>query len=278
MIKPYAAWVLHGSRKRLMASRRVALALPFYASVDFADAAMNTLLRQDYDNYKIFAVSDGARPELLKIIQAWEQVYPEKIQIFEQENMGTGGALNTAFDAINREGGYDYGTMVSADNLYKPRFVSTLVDALDRESDDIVMVYGDFIYVNQHDAMIHGPMVHEDLGREHLVDEYKVGPAFMFRMWAKNKAGPYWRRICEDYANAVLIGQFGQFKAVNEMLMEYRLSLGQLTGSDPVEERRALAYCQRLARKLYFCEDSRPEDVYPPGVDPFMHRFDHEGY
>jgi len=257
-------------------SSRVALALPFYASIRYIDAAMQTLVNQDYDNYKIFAVSDGASDELLQKMIHWHEKYPHLIELFIQDNMGTGGALNRAFDEVNQEGGFDYGTMVSGDNLYEVDFISTLVEALDKEEDDIVMVYGDFIYIDQDDKMVHQPVVHENLGREHLIHEYKAGPAFLFRMWAKNCAGPYWRRICEDYTNAVLLGKFGEFKAVNKMLMKYRLCAGQLTGSDVPEEKRALWYCQRLARKLYFGEDSKPEEVYPPGVDPFIHRNDRE--
>lgn len=257
-------------------SSRVALALPFYASIQYVDTAMQTLVAQDYNNYKIFAVSDGASEDLFQKMISWYKRYPDLIKIFVQENMGTGAALNRAFDEINKEGGFDYGTMVSADNLYEPNFISALVLALDQESDKTVMTYGDFIYIDANDKQIGNEVIHENLSREHLVDEYKVGPAFLFRMREKNKAGLYWRRICEDYTNAVMIGQFGGFKAVNKMLVKYRLSSGQLTGSNPPEEMKAAEYCRRLARKLYFGEDSKPEDVYPSGVDPFIHRYDED--
>jgi glycosyltransferase involved in cell wall biosynthesis len=253
---------------------RVAIALPFYSSIKYIHRTMQTLIRQYHDNYKIFAVSDGSKGNLLQIMRWWEGQHPDKVRVLEQENMGPGGALNTAFDAANEEGGFDYGTMVSADNLYKPNFLSTLVKVLE-EDDGTVMAYGDFVYIDAND----NPgqvVVHRHISKHHLVDGYDCGAAFLFRMSAKNKAGFYWRRICEDYDMAVRIGQFGEFKVVNEVLMGYRVSPKQLTGSSPIEEQRAAEHSRRLARKLFMDEDTRPEDVYPPGVDPYIHRRDED--
>lgn len=254
---------------------RVAVVMPFYSSINYIKSTMHTLLNQDHDNYRIFAVSDGSKEGMLDIMKEFEGRFPEKVRVLSQLNQGPGGALNTGFEAVNEEGGYDYGTMVSSSNLYQKNFLSALATALDHEPDDIVMTYGDFIYINENNVQMN-TLIHKPVSKMDLVNGYDLGPAFMFRMWAKNKAGNYWRRICEDYNMAVRICEHGEVKLVPLVLMGYRVQPGQLTGSNPPEEQKAAEHSRRLAKKLYLGEDTKPEEVYPDGVDPYVHRRDED--
>jgi len=256
---------------------RVAVVLPFYRSERWIHMMMRSLISQEYDNFHIFAVSDGAEGNLLPIMKEWESRHPEKITVLCQENKGTGGALNTGFDAAFEKGGFDYGTMVSGDNIYYPNFLSCLVKALDHSPKKVAMVYADFQYIDVNNRVIE-TVIHDFKPTSDLVNGYDQGPAFMFRMDAKRAAGDYWRRICEDYDMAVRLARYGDFELVRLVLMGFRYNPGkQLTGSNKEEEERAAEHSRRLARLTLSGEqDITLDDIYPDDVDPYIHRYDHE--
>lgn len=255
---------------------RVAIVLPFFRDERWINLTIRSLVEQDYDNYHIFAVSDGSEGNLLPMMKEWESRYPEKITVLCQDNKGTGGALNTGFDAAFEKNGFDYGTMVSADNIYYPNFLSCLTMALDNCPKSVAMVYADFQYINNTNRVIE-TIIHDFKPTNDLVNGYDQGPAFMFRMEAKRAAGDYWRRICEDYDMAVRLAAHGDFELVRLVLMAFRYNPGtQLTGSNKEEEERAAEHSRRLARKTLLGEDIDLNDIYPEGVDPYIHRYDHE--
>lgn len=255
---------------------RVAVVMPCYNMERWVGSALTSLLHQDYDNYKIFVIDDGSTDKSQSIVRDLEARYPGRVQVFAQINGGCGRALNTGFDAANAEGGYDYGTMVSADNLYYPNFISSLAMALDLEPKSVAMVYGDFNYINERNQIIN-TLIHQEKDKTDLINGYDQGAAFMFRMEAKNKAGNYWRRICEDYPMAVRIAQHGEFRLVSLVLMAFRASNSQLTGSNVKEEELAAEYSRRLARKLLLGDETISlSSVYPEGVDPWLDRYDED--
>jgi glycosyltransferase involved in cell wall biosynthesis len=233
-------------------------------------------MRQTYTNFTLFAVNDGSEDHTEQILRDYMARYPDTIRVLSQKNKGCGEALNKGFAAANAEyGSYDYGTMVSADNIYYPNFLSSLAIALDYEPSNIVMVYGDFNYINEANQ-ITNTLIHAPKDATDLVNGYDQGIAFMFRMEAKNKAGPYWRRICEDYPMAVRLAQFGDFRLVSLVLAAFRVSQAQLTGSNVFEEERAAEYSRRMAQKLLLQQEVCLDDVYPEGVDPWQHRYDED--
>jgi hypothetical protein len=119
-------------------------------------------------------------------------------------------------------------------------------------------------------------IIHDFKPADDLVNGYDQGAAFMFRMDAKKKAGDYWLRICEDYDMAVRLAEHGDFELVRLVLMAFRYAPAtQLTGSDNEEETRAAEHSRRLARNLLLDEDVKM-DVYPEGVDPYVHRYDRD--
>jgi len=252
---------------------RVAVVMPAYNAERWVRGTLNSLMNQNYENFVVFAVNDGSEDQTESILREYAALYPEKMRVLSQGNKGCGEALNTGFDAVNEEGGFDYGTMVSADNLYFPNFLYTLATALDYESSSIVMVYADFNYINERNEITHS-MIHTPKDRNDLVNGYDQGMAFMFRMHAKNSAGRYWKRICEDYPMAVKIAEHGDFRLVPLVLAAFRVSQAQLTGSNKMEEDRAAEYSRRLARRVLRKEEVDLSEVYPKGVDPWKHRYD----
>jgi len=255
---------------------KVAVVLPCYNAERWLKMTLVSLFNQYYDNYKIFAVNDGSTDNSEAILREFESLNPDKMVVINQPNLGCGDALNAGFDAANEEGGYDYGTMVSADNLYYPNFISSLAQALDLEPETTAMVYADFNYIDENNHVL-DTVIHKPLNTGNLIYGYDQGMAFMFRMSAKNQAGQYWRRICEDYDMAVRISQYGSFELVSLVLAAFRVSQQQLTGSNNEEEKRAAEHSRRLARILVDQrKDVSLEGVYPDGVDPYKHRFDND--
>jgi glycosyltransferase involved in cell wall biosynthesis len=255
---------------------KVAVVMPCYNAERWIVMTMNSLINQNCDNYVIFAVNDGSEDRTEEILREFAARFPAKVRILSQKNKGCGEALNRGFDAANEEDGFDYGTMVSADNLYYPHFILSLSTALDHEPESVAMVYGDFNYIDEQNRL-RDTLIHQPKDKTDLINGYDQGMAFMFRMGAKNKAGRYWKRICEDYPMAVKIAQYGDFVLVPLVLAAFRISDSQLTGSNKEEEERAAEYSRRLARRLLLGDETISlDDVYPSGVDPWKHRTDQD--
>jgi len=260
-------------------SGRVALVLPCYNAERWLKLTLESLLiHQDYDNYKVFAVNDGSEDQTQEVLNAFAARFPDKLKVVAQFNKGCGDALNRGFEEVEKEteNPFDYATMVSADNIYYKNFVSALATALDNSSENVVMVYGDFQYINEANQICGEAIIHDFKDKTDLVNGYDQGAAFMYRLSAKRKAGKYWKRICEDYAMAVKLAEQGDFELVPLVLMAFRVSDTQLTGSDDTEEKRAAEYSRRLARKTLIGEDVVLDNVYPEGIDPWEHRYDYD--
>jgi glycosyltransferase involved in cell wall biosynthesis len=250
--------------------------MPCYNSEKWLKMALDSLIvHQNCDNYKIFAVNDGSEDHTQEILNAFAAKFPDKLKVLAQFNRGTGAALNRGFEEVEKDGGFDYGTMVTPKNIYYRNFVSALTTALDHSSQDVVMVYADFQYINEANQLCGKAVIHDFKDKTDLVNGYDQGAAFMYRLAAKRRAGPYWRRLCEDYAMAIKLAEYGEFELVPLVLMAFRVDQNQEQFEDG-EEKRASEYCRRFARQKLQGTDEDLNSMYPDGINPWKHRYDYE--
>lgn len=212
----------------------------------FVGQTLDSLVRQEFQDIEIIVVDDGSTDNSKKVVDAFS--FYRNLRYFKKENGGTGSALNFGHDkAVG-----NYLTWCSADNIYFPNFIMSLLNKLkDGERNGIGLVYGDFYFMGENGEKLQGiKHTRAQTGRD-LIEGYDVGMAFLYTRALWEATGYYWNRICEDFHWVVRAAQHAKFDIVNEFLAGFRVHGNQITGNRKQEEKAAADACKQLARQLY---------------------------
>jgi glycosyltransferase involved in cell wall biosynthesis len=117
----------------------VSVLIPTFNRPAYLSAALASVLRQTYINIEAIVVNDGGR-DVSDVVNSFED--RRVIFINRSQNRGKAFSLN---EAITRAGG-KYVAYLDDDDLYYPRHIETLVDALENQT-DCQVAYSDFYKV-----------------------------------------------------------------------------------------------------------------------------------
>jgi len=101
---------------------RVSIIIPVYNGENYVSLAIDSALRQTYDNIEVIVINDGSTDNTDKICKS----YKNKIKYIKKENGGVSTALNVGIR--NMSG--DYFSWLSHDDLYYPEKVETEIEYL----------------------------------------------------------------------------------------------------------------------------------------------------
>ncbi len=82
---------------------RFSVIVPVYNVEDYIQKCLESILRQEFDDYEIIVVDDETPDNSMAIVENMAQAYPGKIKIVHQTNKGLGGARNTGVQAAMGE-------------------------------------------------------------------------------------------------------------------------------------------------------------------------------
>jgi glycosyltransferase involved in cell wall biosynthesis len=164
----------------------VSIILPVYNHGEFLRDAIQSILKQDYENFELIIVNDGSTDSTNQILEEFST--NNQITIIRQENLGLPIALNSGFTIAKGV----FLTWTSADNLMAPAALSVLVNALKKEK-SVGLVYADYTVVD-----VNG----HEIGRDNTWRNYdrtgkdpsvvKLGnPRQIYRCIPINFIGPY---------------------------------------------------------------------------------------
>ncbi|MBR2704784.1 MAG: glycosyltransferase [Clostridia bacterium] len=101
---------------------KVSIIMPVYNGGKYVSMAIDSALRQTYDNIEIVVVNDGSKDNTDEVCRS----YGEKIKYIKKENGGVSTALNRGIQEMTG----DYFSWLSHDDLYYPEKVETEVNYL----------------------------------------------------------------------------------------------------------------------------------------------------
>lgn len=115
----------------------VSIIIPVFNGSDYLSEAIDSALKQTYDNCEVIVVNDGSddNGKTREVAQS----YGDKIRYFEKENGGVSTALNYGIERMRG----DYFSWLSHDDIYAPEKVECQMDVL-RSSNGEYAVYGDY--------------------------------------------------------------------------------------------------------------------------------------
>ena len=116
----------------------ISVIVPMYNEAENArDTATSIVstLNEHYGNWELLVVDDGSTDSTLAIAQELALKNPKIKVLHHARNFGPGRALRTGFEKAKG----DIVVTIDADLSYDPRYITTLVDTLERSDADLVL-------------------------------------------------------------------------------------------------------------------------------------------
>ena len=107
---------------------RVSVVIPLYNKEESVRAAVDSVLRQSYEDFELIVVDDGSTDSSVSVVAG---IGDRRIRLVAQANAGPGAARNRGLGEAHGE----YVAFLDADDEWEPRFLELAVDALDRHPD-----------------------------------------------------------------------------------------------------------------------------------------------
>ena len=194
----------------------VSVVIPAYNHAEYLDAAIQSVLKQDYRRVELIVIDDGSTDSSREVLKR----YAGKFHIESQVNVGQAQTLNKGWQMARGEIlGY-----LSADDFLLDGAISAAVDLL-RARPEVVLSYCDFNLVDEASRTIRKISSPEfDFYNMAVKFECAPGPGSFFRRAAYLSAGgwdPTLRQI-PDYEFWLRLARQGPFKRIPRVLAAWR--------------------------------------------------------
>ena len=110
----------------------VSLIVPMYCCAEYVEELLDSLTSQEYSNLEILCVIDGSPDDTLERVEQYSR-RDSRIRVLSQAHAGAGTARNYGLSFAKGE----YLMFPDADDQYTPRYVKTMVEALERTGADM---------------------------------------------------------------------------------------------------------------------------------------------
>ena len=102
--------------------------VPVYNVEAYLDDCLQSLQKQDFKDYEVICVNDGATDRSREILTAWEARLPQ-MRVIDRENGGLSAARNTGLEAATG----NYVLFVDSDDWVEPTMLGTLAATIGDE-------------------------------------------------------------------------------------------------------------------------------------------------
>mgnify|MGYP003682128023 CR=1 FL=1 len=133
---------------------KISVITPNYNYSQYIGQTIESVVNQNYDDLEHVIIDDGSTDDSVASIKKYQQKYPQKILLFEQENCGQSRALNKALDQLNG----DIIGWLNSDDTFCENIFLKIATIFEADSDlDIVMgnmnvvdLEGQLIFTRKH--------------------------------------------------------------------------------------------------------------------------------
>lgn len=207
---------------------KVTVILPVFNGYKYLDAAINSLLCQNFHDFELIIIDDGSTDESELIINKYND---SRIKFFQQENRGLAVTLNRAISLAKGK----YIARQDQDDVSFPLRLKKQVAFLD-ENPDVAMVgtSAEIWFENEVTKRFHVHPVEDVLLRFSLLfDNYFVHSSIMIRRSVINAVGGYTedksRQPPEDYELWSRVMRTNKVANLPEVLVVYREIQGSMS-------------------------------------------------
>ena len=120
----------------LAENKKVSIIIPVYNSEKFIGKCIDSIIiNQTYKNIEILAFNDGSTDTSLKILNEYQEKYPNIIKVLNQENQGVAKTRNTGIKKATGE----YIMFIDNDDYIDSNYIETFVKEAESGNYDIVL-------------------------------------------------------------------------------------------------------------------------------------------
>ena len=198
---------------------RVSIVIAVYNREKYLGIAVDSVLRQTYQDWELIISDDGSIDGSIDIAQQFA-LEDDRIRVLTAEHKGAVHALITGFDAAQGE----FIGQLDSDDALVPSAVELTVKALD-EDEECGMVYTNYIDINENGQKLRpGRRCSIPYSPERILIDFMT---FHFRLIRKsiyNKIGGFNTQFnnIEDYDLCLRLSEVTSIKKINEYLYLYR--------------------------------------------------------
>lgn len=198
---------------------RVSIVIPVYNREKYLGIAVESVLRQTYQDWELIISDDGSTDSSLEMAKLWA-VHDSRIKVLTAEHKGAVHALIAGFNAAKGE----YIGQLDSDDLLEPEAIELTVKALDEHSE-----WG-MVYTNYRDIDEQGQLLRVGWRCSIPYSQQSILTAFMtfhFRLIRKvvyKEVGGFnadFDRI-EDYELCLRLSEMTEIGKVDQFLYQYR--------------------------------------------------------
>ena len=124
---------------------KLSVIVPVYNVEKYLDKCLNSLVRQNVDDYEIIVVNDGTKDNSQKIIDKYVSEYPNLVKSFIKENGGLSDARNYG---VKRASG-EYITFLDSDDYIEDDTYRNMLDIAYRDNLDLVVSDLEYVWEDE---------------------------------------------------------------------------------------------------------------------------------
>ncbi len=103
----------------------ISVIIPLYNKEKQIRQTLESVLAQTFQDFEVLVVNDGSTDNSIAVLN---EIKDNRIRLIQQENQGVSAARNKGIQAAN----YDYIALLDADDEWKPEYLATQVDLIQR--------------------------------------------------------------------------------------------------------------------------------------------------
>ena len=151
--------------KKLKFKPLISVIIPVYNGSNYLEEAINSVIKQTYQNYEIIVVNDGSNDGGQTKDVALK--FNDKIKYFEKINGGVASALNYGINKANGE----YISWLSHDDIYNETKLQKQVEILNNLKDKKTIIFSNFELINEESIVFSKTNFHERFSKEQLEND-----------------------------------------------------------------------------------------------------------
>lgn len=207
----------------------VSIIMPVYNSERFLRSALDSLLRQTYNNFELIVVNDGSKDGSAAIIDEYA-ARDNRIKAFHKNNSGV---VDTANFAASHATGEFIMRTDSDDVSFDNKLMDLVNCALNNPS--AILVTGNIEVVDENEEYLYKhviPPLNDEIKRAMYIYNPIANGATMIKRSAFEEVGRYSNVFAEDFDLWVKLFNMGEFVATDTTLYRWRINPDGLTMSN----------------------------------------------
>ncbi|MFC1510445.1 glycosyltransferase family 2 protein [Candidatus Omnitrophota bacterium] len=215
-------------------SIKVSILVPSYNGAKYLPDALNSALKQTYQDFEILIMDDGSTDNTKEVLAPFLEAHSDKIRYFYQENQGLACARNAAISHAQGE----YLALLDADDIWLPQRLEKTVAVIEADP-QVGLVHANITRISlegkeldtpKRDVSVLSGSIFEHI---FLRKAHVSCPTVLFRKKCYDDCGgfdPALARLgCEDRELWLRFVKKYSFQYIDEVLAFYRLSASSMS-------------------------------------------------